>query len=333
MTVNIAIIGIGQIGGSIGLALADHRDQLFRIGYDKQIDNAKQAEKAGAIDKVYSNLIKAVDDADIVILALPIDQLKNTLQVIAPHLKENSVIMDTSPVKEIVANWMSEFLPAGRFYVGLTPVINPAYLLATESGFPAAHADLFKQGLMGIVTPPQTPSEAIKLATDLVTMLNAQPYYADLLEMDGLIASTQLLPQILAVALMNTTSKSPGWSEAKKVAGRYFALVTKPLIMEYDPATLSEAFLAGKPNTIRLVDDMIMSLELLKEKINQTNEVELKELVAQAIEANANWLHQRQKMSWMLGENPMEVVPTSKEMLGRIIGYRKKHKTKPSSPK
>lgn len=83
MAVNIAIIGIGQIGGSIGLALANHRDQLFRIGYDKQIDNAKQAEKAGALDKVHFKLINAVDDADIVILALPIDQLKNTLQVIA----------------------------------------------------------------------------------------------------------------------------------------------------------------------------------------------------------------------------------------------------------
>jgi prephenate dehydrogenase len=331
MTVNIAIIGIGQIGGSIGLALANQPDQLFRIGHDKQVDIAKRAEKAGAIDKVQINLIRAVEGADIIILALPFNQIKNTLQVIAPQLKENSVIMDTSPVKEIVANWMSDFLPAGRFYVGLTPVINPEYLLDTESGFSAARPDLFKQGLMGIVTPQHTPSEAIKLATDLVTMLNAQPYYADLLEMDGLIASTHILPQIIAVALMNTTSKSPGWSEAKKVAGRYFADVTKSLAMEFDPDALSEAFIAGKHNTIRLIDDMIISLEFLKSKIGQTSAAELEELVAQAIESHANWLYQRQRMRWMLGENPIEAVPTSKEMLGRIIGFHRKDKTKPSS--
>ena len=60
-------------------------------------------------------------------------------------------VMDTAPAKQIVMEWAVELLPSGRFYVGLSPVINPAYLNDTAFGLDAAHPDLFKDGLLGIV--------------------------------------------------------------------------------------------------------------------------------------------------------------------------------------
>ena len=122
----------------------------------KSFSIARQAEKMKAVDRVEANLHKAVRDADLVLLCLPAGQLQETMQLIAEDLKEGAVVMDTGPAKEMTSAWAAELFPAGRYYIGLTPVINPSYLHATETGIEAAHPDLFKGGLMAIVAPHQT---------------------------------------------------------------------------------------------------------------------------------------------------------------------------------
>ena len=76
-----------------------------------------------------------------------------------------------------------------------------------------------KKGLIGIVSPPQTDSGAIKLAADLTRLVGADPLFADPVEVDGLMSATHLLPQLLAAALLNATIDQPGWREAQKLAG------------------------------------------------------------------------------------------------------------------
>jgi prephenate dehydrogenase len=117
MAVQLTIVGLGQIGTSVGLALADQSQVIYRVGHDREIRAAKRAEKMGALDKVSINLPSAVEDADLVLLALPVDQIRETLEVVRDDLKEGAVVMDTGPVKQVVASWADELLPPGRFYV------------------------------------------------------------------------------------------------------------------------------------------------------------------------------------------------------------------------
>ena len=132
MTVQVTIIGLGQIGTSIGLALAEHTDLVRRIGHDKDHSVARAAEKLGALDEVKINLPDSVREADIVLLSLPVSEIRETLEVIAQDLKEGAVVMDTAPVKGSVTQWAKELLPSERFYVSLVPVINPEYLHEAE---------------------------------------------------------------------------------------------------------------------------------------------------------------------------------------------------------
>src|SRR4030065_2960815 len=111
MTVQITIIGTGQIGASIGLALAAHKDMFLRVGHDKDIRIANRAKDMGALDRVAINLPNSVANADIVVLALPLDQIQETLKVIAPELKDEVVVMDTAPIKSEVMLWAMELLP------------------------------------------------------------------------------------------------------------------------------------------------------------------------------------------------------------------------------
>jgi len=113
MPAQITIIGLGQIGASMGLALAAHREIILRVGHDKNKEVEREALKKGAVDKAEHNLPTAVRDARLVVLCLPMSQVRETLKIIAPDLAEGTVVMDTSPVKAVVAKWAKEILPEG----------------------------------------------------------------------------------------------------------------------------------------------------------------------------------------------------------------------------
>ena len=90
MSVQITIVGLGQIGSSIGLALKAHDVDVHRVGHDKDPQAAKEAQKAGAVDDVKYNLPASVRDANIVILALPLAGIRETLEIIAPDLQDGT---------------------------------------------------------------------------------------------------------------------------------------------------------------------------------------------------------------------------------------------------
>ena len=78
----ILIVGLGQIGSSIGLALQAHSDRLHRVGHTRIFGSGNHAKKIGAVDKVAINLPAAVRKAKIIVLALPMDHVENTLELI-----------------------------------------------------------------------------------------------------------------------------------------------------------------------------------------------------------------------------------------------------------
>jgi prephenate dehydrogenase len=272
------------------------------------------------------NLQAAVREADLVILSLPIDQIQETLSVIREDLKENAVVMDTGPVKEVVASWAKELLPEGRYYVGLTPVLNPVYLHDLDSGLNAAHPDLFRDGMVAIVSPPRVPSEAIKLAADLTRLLGAKPMFVDPLEIDGLMASTHILPQLIAAALLNTTVDQPGWREGRKVAGRAYAEVTSPIAQLTDHRSLRSAALLNRENVLRVMDGLIAALQVIRGDIQGEAEEALDERLGRARRGREEWWKQRLTSEWVGEEAPASETPSASEWFGRLLGLGKKPK-------
>lgn len=324
MAVQITIVGLGQIGTSVGLALAEQSELIYRMGHDRELRAARHAEKLGALDKVSINLISAVEEADLVLLALPIDQIQETLGFIRNDLKPAAVVMDTGPVKQIVASWAAELLPDERYYVGLTPVLNPVYLHEIDSGAEAAHPDLFRDGLIGIVSPLGTPSEAIKLAADLTRLLGATPLFADPLEMDGLVAATHILPQLMAAALLNATVDQPGWQEGRKIAGRSYAEVTAPVMYPTEPSTLTTAAMLNRENVIRVLDGAVASINAIRNDLINEEEKLLEERLNRAREGRKAWLNGRLAANWAADETIRVEAPTASDIFGRFIGRGKK---------
>jgi prephenate dehydrogenase len=324
MPVNLTIIGLGQIGTSIGLALAEQKQLVYRVGHDWDLQIARRAEKIGALDRHERNLHSAVRKADLVILALPMNKIKETIELIAEDLQDGAVVMDTAPVKEIVAKWSTELLPDGCSYVGLTPVINPAYLHEIDSGIDAARADLFRGGLIAIASSAATPSKAIKLAADLTRLLGSSPFFVDSLEIDGLMAGTHILPQLMAAALLNTTVDQPGWQEGRKVAGRAYTEATGPILHPYEIETIRTSAMHNRDNVLRVVDSLIASLQMIRNDIEREDVKALDERLARARQGREDWWKQRLSSDWA-GEQPPEVyIPKSSDWFGRLIGKKPK---------
>lgn len=326
MAVQLTIVGMGLIGTSVGLALADKTELIHRVGHDRELGIARRAEKLGALDKVSINLFSAVENADLILLALPVDQIQETLKLIKDDLKPSAVVMDTGPAKQTVASWAQELLPEERYYVGLTPVLNPVYLHATDIGAEAARPDLFRDGLIGIVSPPGTPSEAIKLAADLTRLLGASPLFADPLEMDGLVAATHILPQLMAAGLLNTTVDQPGWYEGRKIAGRSYADSTAPVMYPSQPATLTTAAMLNRENVIRVLDGAVAAINAIRGDLENEDPKALEERLDRARQGRKVWLDGRMAANWAAEEMTIVEAPTASEVFGRLIGRGKKKK-------
>ncbi len=327
MTVQISVLGLGQVGVSIGLALAEQKEKITRLGNDRDPAVMAKAKKMGAFDATTFSLPGAVEKADVVILALPVDELYEVLKVIAADLKEGAVVIDTSTVKVKVAEWARELLPEGRYFVTMTPTFNPAYLEETAVGADAAHADLFKNSVMVITSAPGVDADALKLAADLTALLGATPFFADVYESDGLMAASALLPRLVSAALLNAVMDQPGWQEGRKLAGKTFAQATLPALELDSAGTPGKEALLNQENVLRVLDNYLNELYTLRELIAENNGEALGKRISHGLGNRQLWLKQRQAADWE--QKPKAELPTASDILGGIfLGHFRKGKEK-----
>ncbi len=315
MSLQVTLIGLGQIGASMGLALGANRDGLLRVGNDKKKDVEKKAIALGAIDEAIHNLPKAVSGAKIVVMCVPLNEVQETLEFIAPDLQEGAVVLDSAPVKAQTFELAKRVLPENCHFIGLVPALNPAYLMNMEPGIAAAKADLFSRSTIIIDSPPGVPESAVNLAADLVRLIGGAPLIADPAESDGLMAMVHLLPQMAAAGLLNASVDQPGWQEARKVAGRPFANVTSALVAHDDIDSLITAITQNRGNSLHALGVLVAALKGLREDIENYDNEGVAERLKGALEGYQRWLKERQAADWSETTSKSVDVPSFAERL------------------
>jgi prephenate dehydrogenase len=276
-----------------------------------------KAQKLGAFDRTTLSLPSAVEKADVVVLALPVDEIYDVLKIIAPELREGAVVVDTSSVKVKVSEWAKELLPENRFFVTMTPTLNPLYLQEQAAGVDLAHADLFKNSLMVITSPSGTDADALKLAADLTALLGAQPFFADAYESDGLLAGSALLPRLAAASLLHAVIGQPGWQEGRKLAGKTFAQATLPALELESAGAPGKEALLNRENALRVLDNYINELSLLRQLIEENNEEMLGKHIEHALAQRELWLKQRHAADWE--QKPKAELPSARDLIGGLF--------------
>ncbi len=322
MTSNIAIIGLGQIGASIGLALKEKQAGLRIVGHDKSPSAARAAEILGAVDKAAGSK-EAARDAELVILCVPLSGIQETLKTVGPVLVDSAIVMDTAPVKSPLPQWLRESVPAGRYYVGLVPAVTPAAIAGTGSEGSAPRPDLFKRTVMVIDAPKGTPVEVEQVAMNLARLLGAKPMLADPLESDGLMTTAHILPQLAAAALLQASIDRPGWLEARKLAGRPFATVTGGLAYCDDPASLRLAAMANPEVAVHALDTMMAALKGMRDEISGGDDEGLGNRLKDSYEAREHWLDERGAADWLNeGGDTAELPQMGEQVLQMLFGGR-----------
>jgi prephenate dehydrogenase len=302
----ITIVGLGQVGASIGLALRKAEAASAIVGHDRDREASNEAKSMGAVDRLHWNLISACEDANLVILALPLDGLESTLEAIGPHLPAGCVVIDTASLKGPVLDWAARHLPESVHFVGTDPIPGKSWQEADGRWVP--RADLFQRGLFCIVPAPGVDSDAVKLVTDLVSIVGARPLFLDAVEHDGLLAAVDQLPGLLALALLETVTHQPTWRELRKVAGPAFEVGTR--LVASDAADRAEGYVANSENVLRWLDVLATALDSVRQAVSDGDPEALGARIQEALAERQKWRADRAGGQWFEGaRSPMPARP------------------------
>ena len=308
----ITIIGTGLIGTSLGLALRKARDKEIEIiGHDKDMAQARLAQRMGGVTRVERNLISACARADMIILAIPASGMRETLALIAHDLKQGCVITDTASVKVPVLEWADEYLPAHVSFVGGDPI-----LFGDEAGVEAAREDLFKGALYTLTPSTRAKSDSLKLVTDLVGLAGATPHFIDPYEHDGLIGGTEHIADVLAVVLLRTLTSSGGWRDMRRLCGATFDRVT--CFSQADASEYSSRALLNQENILRWIDAVGHELDNFRRLVQRGDPTAIESYYQDEMEARLQWLQDRATQNW--GDMPAkQELPTSGEFFSQML--------------
>lgn len=326
----VLIVGLGLIGGSIGLALrrwsderkVDGRKPLEVTGFDTNLDHQRAAEKLGAIDRGAWDLSKAAREADIVILATPVNAMREIMQDLATHLKSGAIVTDTGSTKAQVIAWAGEILPRDIHFVGGHPMAGK-----TQS-IEGAETDLFS-GATWCISPSVSASEdAVRTVLGLVAAAGAEPFFIDPGEHDAYVAGVSHLPFALSASLMNAVSRDPSWREMKTLTAGGFRDTTR--LAAGSPAMHRDILLTNRDSVVRWIDAVTETLGELRQTLTSNAEssaADLEKFLSEARDARAVWSTQTTREGELLQGTSSELSPEGVgDHMGRMFlgGFAKR---------
>jgi len=190
----VAIVGVGLIGGSLGMALRERRLASEVVGVGRNPESLAPALSLGAIDRFETDLGRGVADADLIVLATPVPQILRDIARLASLLRPGAIVTDVGSTKgEIVAAGEAD-LPG--IFVGGHPLAG-----SERSGVEAARLNLFEEATWALTPTGRTPPEALHRVRSLAQGVGARVIELPPASHDRAVAVTSHLPHVLAYAL------------------------------------------------------------------------------------------------------------------------------------
>lgn len=223
-TLHLAIIGVGLIGGSFGLAVKEKlRERVHITGLCWSRSSIEAALRRGAVDEASADAASAVRGADIVYLSTPVLQMVPMVETIRPFLKKGAVVTDAGSTKEYLWNEIPPRLPEGVYYVSGHPMTGKE-----KSGVEAADKDLFRHKCYVLMEETTAPPEIYQRVADLIKLTGANLTTLDVKRHDRCAAVISHVPHVTAAALVTLLDRSGGdLSAALKLAGGGFKDTTR----------------------------------------------------------------------------------------------------------
>ena len=229
----VTILGTGLIGGSFGLALHKYTTDICISGWDRT-EIVSDAHAREAIDApFYGDIAPAVQNADLIYIALPIATTIDLFPEIAKHAPAHALVTDACSTKVRIAEAAEEALPAGQgpLFLGGHPMAGKEL-----SGIAHADADLFRGNTYALIgTSAAQEDSRVSAFVKILERIGARPLWLGAPQHDYAVGLASHLPQLAAVALagflydrldengLPITLAGPGLRDSLRLAGSSYA--------------------------------------------------------------------------------------------------------------
>lgn len=278
----IAVIGVGLIGGSFALALRRAYPDVRVIGVDRDAGNLDEAIRRGVIDEIAN--AGTIGDVDLILLAVPVRQMRALLEKIAPGLSADAVITDAGSTKQSVIADARAVLGkrVGQFVPG-HPIAGREH-----SGVSAAASELF-EGKNVVLTPPdECASAAIERVRNAWRACGANVLEMPAETHDAVFAAVSHLPHMLAFALVDEFAERPNAKSLFSFAASGFRDFTR--IASSSPDMWRDIALDNREALVQEFDRYLEHAKSLRDAIAAGDAAGIEKLMSQAREARNRWL-------------------------------------------
>ena len=257
----VAIIGLGLLGGSIGLAVREHLAGVATAGYDADPAVRSRARELGLVDRVFDDPVEAVKGADLVILAVPVGVMAQVAKTIEPGLEIDTVVSDVGSSKQSIMRDLIAALPEH--------LVIPAHPVAgTENSGPDAGFAMLFHKRWCIITPPDDADPAkVSALVQFWEELGAMVETMDAAHHDQVLAVTSHIPHLIAYTIVGTASdlELVTRSEVIKFSAGGFRDFTR--IAASDPTMWRDVFLHNREAVLDMLDRFLTDLGMMREAI------------------------------------------------------------------
>lgn len=194
----VAIVGTGLIGGSLALAIQKKKLAAKVIGVSRHKKTLWLAKKMGAVDTAAQD-IRVIKDADLVILATPVNTIIKSAKKISKIIKKNCIVTDVGSTKAKIVAKLDKIFSK---YIGAHPLAG-----SEKTGIINASPDIFKDSLCILTPKKNTDAAALKKVKKLWLRLGAKVDYLSPEKHDRILSFTSHLPHALAFSLIAAVPK------------------------------------------------------------------------------------------------------------------------------
>ncbi|HVS25753.1 MAG TPA: prephenate dehydrogenase/arogenate dehydrogenase family protein [Burkholderiales bacterium] len=280
----LVIFGVGLIGGSFALALKRAQAVKHIVGVGRSPENLKKALKLRVIDEIADSPARAVQGADLVLLAMPVGQMRQVMRAIAPHLEPHTIVSDAGSTKQDVVTLARECLASHlQRFVPAHPIAG-----AELSGVAAARVDLFVQRTLVLTPLANTDKKALQRVRDLWLVCGAKVSQLTPRRHDEVFAAVSHLPHLLAYALVDAIANKANGAELFKYAAGGFHDFTR--IAGSSPEMWRDIALSNRRILLKELANYQRQLKRLVGLLQKNDGKALEKIFANARDARRKWL-------------------------------------------
>lgn len=260
---NVAIVGVGLMGGSFALSLRDHNLATHIIGVDQNSENADRALSLGLVDEVieFEN-IAAREDIDLVVITIPVNAIPAVAIKLLNKVHPNQIIMDMGSTKAELCEMISEHKNRNRF-VATHPMWGTEH-----SGPDAAVKGAFKGRALVICDAELSDSKAVKMVEHIYSTIGMRITYMTPDQHDLHAAYVSHISHITSYALALTVlEKEREEDRIFDLSGAGFESTVR--LAKSSPSMWTPIFVQNKYNVLDVLREHIHQLQILRRMIER----------------------------------------------------------------